>query len=158
MAHAATKSARIEACLDAEYGALGACIDLLERERQILSEGAIESLEQMSAEKSALLAAMNQRSSEREQALAACGIAAGKAGLDAFLHAYPQFQPHWKNIAESARRARELNAQNGSMIHARLNHTRQALAILAGPQAPAAMYGRDGQVRQTAAARPLGTA
>jgi flagella synthesis protein FlgN len=153
------QDAQLETCLKAERDALRACVDILQAEEQSLARGETELLPQLAAQKAALLSSLGDHSRTRERLVAQGGFPPGKEGMTALLQAHPSFAAQWKEIMDWSHQARDLNQINGEMIHVRLGRTSQALAILTnGGKAPSNLYGRDGHLQASTAARPLGSA
>ncbi|MDP1652678.1 MAG: flagellar export chaperone FlgN [Rhodocyclaceae bacterium] len=109
--------------------ALRAFIDVLRREQALLTEGSIDSLAPLIAEKTALADRLNQMPASEAAAL-----------------------------RELAAEARALNEINGKLIALRLQHNQQALNILLAAADSATTYGPDGQQQTGLGSRILGKA
>lgn len=64
----------------------------------------------------------------------------------------------WRKLLEMARRCRDCNQINGSVVDINLRRVRQALGILRGQQSEAELYGRSGQTATDTLSRPLAKA
>ena len=61
----------------------------------------------------------------------------------------------WRKLLEIARRCRDCNQVNGSVVDINLRRIRQALGILRGQLSEAELYGRSGQTSADTLSRPL---
>lgn len=109
--------------------ALRAFIDVLRREQALLTEGSVEDLAPLIAEKTALADRLNRMPDSKEAAL-----------------------------RELAAEARALNETNGKLIALRLQQNRKALDILLAAADNATTYGPDGQQQTGLGGRILGKA
>ena len=131
-----------------EESLLGQFVAALDREQSALTEGLIDELPRYAEEKSALATRLNQLATQRNAQLKALGVAADRAGLDAWFAAHPDDQAankHWTGILALAAEAKELNRLNGELITMRLQHNARALEALHGGQHALDLYGPDGQ-------------
>ncbi|MDP2808775.1 MAG: flagellar export chaperone FlgN [Rhodocyclaceae bacterium] len=108
--------------------ALRAFIDVLRREQALLTEGSIDALATLIAEKSVLADRLNRMPASEEAA-----------------------------FRELAAEARSLNETNGKLIALRMQHNQQALAVLMAAADQAITYGPDGQQRGGGGGRSLGS-
>lgn len=98
--------------------ALRAFVDVLRREQALLTEGNIDALPPLTAEKTLLADRLNRMP--------------------------PSPEPAFQDLAAEAR---TLNETNGKLIALRMQHNQQALSILMAAADPAVTYGPDGQPR-----------
>ena len=119
----------VAAPLREEFEALQAFVGLLRREQALLTEGNIEALPLLTAEKSALAGRLGQLSGDRERA-------APTPGMEG-----------WQSLVDLAAEARALNETNGKLIALRMQHNQRALAILMAAADQDVVYGPDGQQR-----------
>ncbi len=131
-------------------------IVLLQREQSLLSEGNVDGLSSLAAEKSAFADRLGGIARQRDLAL-------GREGcqrMDAWL-AKPenhQYQDAWLQLLDLARQAKGLNETNGQLIAIHLRHNQQALAVLMAAADQAMTYGPDGQQRPRGGGRSFGSA
>lgn len=64
----------------------------------------------------------------------------------------------WRKLLDLARRCRDCNQVNGTVVDINRRRVRQALGILRGQQSDAELYGRSGQSAPDALSRPLAKA
>lgn len=152
----ATPSADLTHCLDAERAALKQCVDMLGRERQLLMDGDVDTLADLSARKSLLLESTAGFSSQRERYLSENGFPADREGMDALLRASPDLHAIWDETLEWARQAGNLNSMNGALIEARITHNRLALSVMHQAANCHTTYGQDGHLLHDARGRSLG--
>lgn len=132
---------------------LAAC---LEREqRQLSAVDTAEALQQTIAAKNLLVARMTSLAERRHKALAEQGYAASEAGMRAWLEKSSASLPIWNELLNAARRARELNQINGTLINTHMARTRAALSVLQQKPAGSTVYGPDGQQDMRGGGRTL---
>lgn len=151
--------ASIAGLLAEELQALQTFVALLRREQALLTEGTVDTLPALAAEKSDLATTLGRILQAREQALKAAGLAGSRAGMEAWLDSSGASQrPAWQELLSLTAAARELNETNGRLINLRLQDNQQALAVLMAAANQAVTYGPDGQQRASGGGRSLGSA
>jgi flagella synthesis protein FlgN len=98
---------------------------------------------------------MTTLAERRHKALAASGFPASEAGMCAWLEKFPAALSNWNALLQSARRARELNQINGTLINTHMARTRAALSVLQQVPSDSTVYGPDGQQDMRGGARTL---
>ncbi len=130
-----------------EHKVMAALLDILKQEQQHLVAADIESLPDLTAEKSALVAQMAALANARHSALGAAGFLAQEAGMEAWIAALnDDVATHlWQTLLADTHEAKELNRINGMLINKHMSHTQGALQALR-PKAAAAnnLYGPSG--------------
>lgn len=146
--------------LDLETRQVRQILALLGDERRELNEGQSVRLEAIAAEKMTALRALDLYAQRRNELLRAQGFAPGAEGL---LACAAGAGPHgellrerWNDLLEMARRARDSNAINGSLIRMRLSDLQGRLAALENASGGPGLYGADGLRRAALPYRPLG--
>ena len=140
---------------------------ILATEQAALVNADAESLMVLAQRKNEQVLGLTQLADTRNRYLSAMVGSTNQMGMEAWLDIYDPVDKHgtsklWRALIDLARTARELNQLNGQLIHTRLAHNQQALAVLLGANATTSnLYGADGQSYSTApvaTGRPLGKA
>ncbi len=144
-----------------ELALLREFVALLGSEQQALIPGDIDRLLPLAEEKTRRAAALGRIADARTKALAAAGLAASKAGMEAWLASQEPAAPSradWAALLALAAEAKLQNEINGKLITNRMQHNRHALAVLHAAADQATLYGPDGQPHVTGSGRHLGAA
>lgn len=129
--------------LTREHAAIGAFIELLEREAAAMIDGDFAQLPELAQSKSELADQIKFLEQQREREQLALGYAAGRGGAEAACAAGgAALWQGWQVLLERAAQAHVLNHRNGAMVHAHLDFTRQTLSFLQAGGQP--LYGPDG--------------
>lgn len=143
-----------------EVAQLRGFLSLLEKEQQALTEGAIEPLLPLAAEKTEFFGRLAQLGEARGKTLAAAGFAANRQGMESWLERHPEqdgAHRDWRNLLALAESASKLNHTNGKLIATRLASNQQALSALMAAANQASLYGPDGQSQPIGSGRSLGS-
>jgi flagella synthesis protein FlgN len=153
-------AARLAELLEREVRQVEAFVELLRREQQLLGENAVDALQALVADKSRAAADLGDLAQGRDRLLADLGLAAGRAGMEAWVGSANgvRSQAAWHRLLALAADARSLNETNGRLIDIHLNNNQQALAVLMAAANQAATYGPDGQQKPGGGGRSLGSA
>lgn len=146
--------------LHEEVALLRDFLSLLQREQKTLTDGDIDRLLPLAAEKSALFSRLAALGEARNNSLAAQAMPPDRAGMEAWLAAHAgsgSTRKIWTELLELTLQARELNRVNGNLINTRLANNQQALTTLLAAANQAALYGPDGQARPIGGGRSLGS-
>lgn len=114
----------------------------------MLGKGEVDHLLALVQEKNGLAMQLAALADERNQALAAQGLAADRSGLAAWFAAHPtakRARAVWSSLLAVASQARELNLINGELIQLRMQHNARALEALLGTRSALGLDGPDGQ-------------
>jgi flagella synthesis protein FlgN len=132
--------------LPVERATMEKLVALMQQEQQSLIHAEVETLAALAAEKQQLVNQMNVFGAARSKALAAAGLTADDAGMNAALaaHDHPSSATDWHALLELTVRAKELNRVNGLLINKHLAHTQGALAALQVQAPDASVYGPNG--------------
>lgn len=152
--------AAFRALLDEEASALRAFLALLNREQQALVDGDIDRIQSLANEKSAATAQLTHIGTRRDKFLARGGISHTRSDIESWLASQPraaETRASWQGTIALAAEAQQTNRRNGHLIACRMQHNRQALAVLLAAGQPCSLYGPDGQTRAASSARHLGT-
>nr|MDP2190626.1 flagellar protein FlgN [Rhodoferax sp.] len=129
--------------LTREHAAIGAFVELLDREAAAMTGGDFTSLPGLAGRKSQLADQIMFLGRQREIEQLALGYAAGRSGADAAAAAGSEaLQNAWRDLLARAAQAHECNHRNGVMIHTHLDFTRQSIGFLQASGQP--LYGPDG--------------
>lgn len=147
---------------------LGAELDLtrrldaaLERERAAIARHDVEALEEVVQDKRRLVQRLSHLAGEREARATAAGYSPDGEGLRRFLAARDtdgRLMALWSQLEAAARTCREKNRINGGLLDLSLQAVRQALELLRGGDATAAVYGPRGDAPVVTAQRTLAKA
>jgi len=131
--------------ITAEAALIARFVDLLESEQATLTQGNIDDLARLVAEKDPLVADLQRLSRQRNDHLAALNLPADREGMSAWATGIPDASSTWEHVLALAARARDLNRLNGELIQMRLQHNSRILEILQRNTAALDLYGPDGK-------------
>jgi flagella synthesis protein FlgN len=138
--------------VEAESSAVTRFVALLKLEQAALSQGGVDDLVEFANQKSAVANELTLLANQRNTLLAAQGLAADRAGIEAAIAGSIKRQPSdtalsrlWSQIILLASEAKELNRLNGELIQIRMQHNSQALEAMQGASRTLHLYGPDGQ-------------
>ena len=117
-------------------------VALLEQERGLLGSGKADALPALAAEKLSLMEVLSRCAEQRASLLGVAGMQINAPGVQQLLGSDPDAREIWNNLLEVARRAAELNACNGYLVHQQLAHVDRAMDALSGPRT--ALYSTSG--------------
>ncbi|HUW00004.1 MAG TPA: flagellar protein FlgN [Gallionella sp.] len=138
--------ARILAALAAEHAALLNFVALLEREQTMLVENLTGQLLELSEKKTTGALDLNKLGQERRALLQEVIQRLDADTIQAWLGANcPHGLAIWQQTLTLAKRSHLLNQTNGELIHMKLRHNQQSLAVLSNALNKANLYGPDGQ-------------
>lgn len=143
----AAQAALVQAIAE-EAGAIRQFVDLLKREQASLSNGITDELPELAEQKGKLFVHLNQLAAQRTDALAAQGLSADRAGVEAWFALHTDensLRNEWTAVLSLASEARELNRLNGELIRMRMQYNAKALEALQGGKGVLDLYGPDGQ-------------
>jgi flagella synthesis protein FlgN len=131
-----------------EAGQIEQFVELLEKEKSALTDGRIDELPPIAADKEKLAASLNELSRLRNSHLATLGFAPDRQGMDVWSAQHPEQKETasaWKRSLSLAALAKELNRLNGQLIQLRMQYNSEALAILQRKESTLDLYGPDGR-------------
>ena len=138
--------------VEAESSAVTRFVALLKLEQAALSQGGVDDLVEFANQKSAVANELTLLANQRNTLLAAQGLDADRAGIEAAIAGSIKRQPSdtalsrlWSQIILLASEAKELNRLNGELIQIRMQHNSQALEAMQGASRTLHLYGPDGQ-------------
>jgi flagella synthesis protein FlgN len=140
---------------------------ILSAEHTALISGDADELMALAQRKNECVIELTQLAEARNRYLTETVGSTNQIGMDAWLDLYDPADKNragqlWRELIGLARTAKELNQTNGQLIHTRLAHNQQALAVLLGVHAGTSnLYGADGQAymaKPTSSGKPLGKA
>jgi len=145
----------------AEADVVSAFVRLLNEEQGLLQAGDVEALMELVERKTATMRQLAPLSTARNSTLASAGLAADRAGVEAWLSRHPADRPvrqHWDRLQTLAAEAKELNRVNGELIRLRMQNNAQALEVLLSASSRQDLYGADGQSAQMTSRRIIDSA
>lgn len=155
----AAGAAVFAAGLQSEQDALGAFINLLQAEQQVLVHGDAERLAQLAPDKAAHIDRLTRLGEQRKRHLSAQNLADSAQGMLAWMNRNLGFaaavRTLWRELLARAESARQLNQSNGLLIENWLQQNRLKLAVLQSAAAADGVYRPDGQLRPLRSARSL---
>lgn len=146
---------RLATLLVAETQHVKEFVEILEQERQILTQHDVEPLFALSEHKARYARLLQQSANTRAALLAQAGLKNDKAGVETLLGS-PETRA-WQNYLAIVATAHHLNEENGRLLTNRLSHNHQALAILMAHSDQPTVYGSDGTARTRPGSRLLGS-
>jgi flagella synthesis protein FlgN len=155
--------AAFAATLQAELAALAELNRILELEQECLLGTDTDTLLALSERKSRTVEQLAALAERRAALLRSAGLPPGRAGVQQWLAAQPDFQARplreaWSKLLDAAADARVANQINGGLIGTRLGHNQAALGALQGAASHHSVYRPDGQSDLRVANRELGRA
>jgi flagella synthesis protein FlgN len=132
--------------LQAETLAIRQFNDLLKAEQKALVENDVVSLTAHTQAKLEHVESLNRLSAERMAQLAALGFNANEHGMEQWLSlAGNQGHKLWNDLLALAKEANATNQLNGKLINQRMQQHQQALTVLMVAANQVKLYGPDGQ-------------
>ena len=130
-------------------------LDLLKQEQLHLVSADIDSLIDITAQKTTLVAKMAALASSRHHALGAAGFAAQETGMQTWItdRGNSADAGLWQQVLGLTRDAKEINRINGMLINKQMAHNQNALNALRPPAQAGDVYGLNGQTSSAAASR-----
>ena len=151
-----SENIKLTACLREERDTLQQCVELLDREQQLLIGGDIDALADLTQQKISALELAARNTSARERCLTGRGLSADNDGMSELLQDQPALRSMWYDILNRAKEARDLNRVNGFLIEARIDRNHHALAVMHQVANSAFTYGNDGHLQHAMPVRALG--
>ena len=145
----------------AEADVVSAFVLLLLEEQEALKEGNADALPGIIDRKMAVTQNLPPLSIARNTQLLGAGLAADRAGIDAWLQKHPgdkAVRQHWDKLQGLAAEAKELNRLNGELIRLRMQNNAQALEALLSAAHRQDLYSADGQAASAAPRRIIDSA
>jgi flagellar biosynthesis/type III secretory pathway chaperone len=133
----------------------------LERQQQSLAGAQPELIEASARASHELIAALEALEKKRNALAARLGYNADNGGMEQLLRWCDYdgtLAQQWRKVLEMARRCRDCNQVNGTVVDINRRRVRQALGILRGQISEAEVYGRSGQTAADTLSRPLAKA
>jgi flagella synthesis protein FlgN len=139
-------TAQLLAALTAEYAALRSFVAMLEREQRMLIENLTDKLLELSEQKSNAALALKGLAQSRRAILETSVPQLSVHSIHAWLAKQsPEGLAIWQKVLDLAKQSQQLNLTNGQLIHMKLRHSQQSLAVLSNAVNRANLYGPDGQ-------------
>lgn len=140
-----------------ERTAINALLEIIKKEQALLIAANIDGLEELTTEKSKIVAQMTDLASNRHKALTTAGFAPNEASMQAWLdsQAVGDASAIWTELLTLTRSAKELNRLNGVLINSHMAHNQKALSALHVPTHSGNFYGPKGQSTNRTTSRRL---
>jgi flagella synthesis protein FlgN len=132
-----------------ELQLINSLLELMKQEQQFLVSADSDGLAAITPRKSTLVQQMSVLASQRHRQLGAAGVAAGEAGMEAWLAVAGDdaARASWRELLERTGEAKEINRVNGMLINKQMTNTQVVLNAMRSPAGAAetGVYGRGGQ-------------
>lgn len=130
-------------------------LELLKQEQSHLVSADIDSLTEVTAQKSNLVGKMAALANLRHNALGAAGFAAQESGMQAWMTARGNSADIklWQQVLDLTRAAKEINRVNGMLINKHMVHSQGALNALHPNAQGSDVYGPSGHASKAPANR-----
>jgi flagella synthesis protein FlgN len=141
--------------LQEEQQVMTLLLELLKQEQSHLVSADIDSLTEVTAQKTALVGRMAGLASVRHSALGAAGFAAQESGMQAWMEASGNGADIklWQQVLALTREAKEINRVNGMLINKHMAHSQGALNALRPNAQGGDVYGPSGHASKAPANR-----
>ncbi len=152
---------RLADLLQQEQIATRSLLSELERQQQCLAGAQPELIEAGAHASQQHLQALEALEKKRHALAARLGYSGDNNGMEQLIRwcDYDSTLAQlWRKLLEMARRCRDCNQINGTVVDINLRRVRQALGILRGQFSEAELYGRSGQTATNTLSRPLAKA
>jgi flagella synthesis protein FlgN len=139
---------KLSTCLREELGAMASLANVLIKEQAALIDGNVEKLNEITSEKSQLLAALSQLEKERNFCLIHLGYSPDVKGMQDYLYQVETDAADlqsWDELMQISKIAKENNRTNGLLINRQITRNHGALNILQQNTSAGNMYGPTGQ-------------
>ncbi len=130
----------------------------LEQETAALSERELEALNQAVAHKLHIAESLEQLTQEQNALLAAAGFSPDAAGMQAYLHvcdSHAQLRSQWEQLQTVMQRCQQLNQVNGGALHLQQQQVQTALQMLRGADPDTELYDPRGQAIASGASQRI---
>ena len=153
-------SAELAAAIKSERAGVQALVEVLEIERQALTEGHTDRLSETASRKRELLLHIAHTGEHRNRLLERMGLTADRRGVESWLKtgADRAAQAEWHAFLEIAQKAQRLNRDNGVFIDASMRANQHALQSLMSAGSAVSTYGPGGRSMSPVASRSLASA
>jgi flagella synthesis protein FlgN len=155
----AANAANFVSAIQDERAALLAFTGLLQAEQDALVRGDADRVAALAAEKASQIELLSHLGESRSRFLAAQNLNAGNDGMLAWLGRNPGFatavKKIWQELLALARKAQQINLNNGVLIESRLQQNRLKLAVLQTAANAGGVYRPDGHLRPLRGGRSL---
>lgn len=123
-------------------------LEILRKEREILTRGQINDLDQIVADKTKILDELETINEQRSQYLLSHGYHKNKAGMQQWLNEQPfvsTLHELWDQLITLAKQAKQENQTNGSAISLQLEYNQRLYVSLHSAAGNISLYGSKGQ-------------
>jgi len=123
-------------------------LEILRKEREILTRGQINDLDQIVADKTKILDELETINEQRSQYLLSHGYHKNKAGMQQWLNEQPfvsTLHELWDQLITLAKQAKQENQTNGRAISLQLEYNQRSYVALHSAAGNISLYGSKGQ-------------
>ncbi len=149
---------RLADLLQQEQSGTRSLLTELERQQQSLASAQPELIEASTRASQQHIEALEALEKKRIALAARLGYSGDNEGMERLIRWCDYdgtLAQQWRKLLETARRCRDCNQVNGTVVDINLRRVRQALGILRGQLSEAELYGRSGQTAADTLSRPL---
>ncbi len=142
--------------LNDELALISSLVELMKQEQRHLVDIDVDSLSDLTPQKSQLVQDLAALAARRHGALGKLGMDASESGMQAWLAtASSDANAQWRKLLAMTVEAKELNRVNGMLISKQMAHTQVIMQAMRTPTSAADtnMYGPDGQATGPAPSR-----
>lgn len=136
----------LEAQLERERSAAACLLENLREEYQALARRDIAALDLAVSKKQQQFTELEALGNDRDAGFRACGLAAGREGIETCLHRQPHGAAHrlWEELQSLLIRCQYQNQINGGMVEISRRHVQRTLSLLQGQSPEQQTYGPSG--------------
>ena len=149
---------RLADLLQQEQNGTRSLLTELERQQQSLANAQPELIEASARASHELIQVLEALEKKRISLAARLGYSGDNDGMEQLIRWCDYdgtLAQQWRKLLEVARRCRDCNQVNGTVVDINRRRVRQALGILRGQLSEAELYGRSGQTATDTLSRPL---
>lgn len=155
-----TPAQQLRSTLQAELQYTQQLAQLIESERQALTQADSEALATYIAQKQPIILQLEQLSRQRDRLLNVAGFPTGKSGIEAFIANQQEDEAVALHelvitLRKTARLCRDQNQINGGIVNVNRQYLLRALTILQGRDPESSAYGPGGEYTSAVVRQPL---
>lgn len=151
----------VAAIIEREIELISRFVAALKEEQEILKQGKVAALPDLTTRKTLLVEQLNSLESERLGALNLPGAEQGRSSMEKWLAQHGNDQAaavNWKKLLNFAGEAKSLHELNAQLVDMHLRQTSEILAILTQQPEKPSLYGSTGQTMPATGSRIVDSA